>query len=384
MRNFILTSESVTAGHPDKLCDQICDAIVDAHLMADPVHPVTAECAIANGIAFLSVRRGAEIEVDLNRIVREVIDETGYRNNGFSADTCTILTNTSIVSSYPTFGEAHFPASHAITTFGYACRHTDALMPYSIVAAHQLTRALDEARREGRLGFLLPDGQGQVAVVFEDRQPVAIHSLTLTTSLDDTAPASDEALTEALREAVVDVAFAGAPVPPSPETRIVARRAGPSPAGGPANHAGLTGRKNTDDNYGGYARQTSAALSGKDPFRIDRIATYAARHIAKCVVAADLADECEVQLSYAAGDAAPINFEVEAVGADASVSEKIARRVGEIFDLRVAALIERFDLSNAPRRRNGRFFRDLAVYGQIGRTDIDCPWENVADAALLA
>ena len=384
MQDFILTSESVTVGHPDKLCDQISDAVVDAALGNGVPVPLHAECALANGIVFLSVHHGQAASLDLIETTRRVITDAGYVEGAFTAKRCTVLTNTSVVAveSGWTASDA-MTASRAVTAFGFACSHTPEFMPYPVWCAHRITRALDAARRGDALAYLMADGQAQVAVRFKDRLPIGIDSMVLTTALNQDAPSDDDDLRDDLMRHVVSAAFDNAPVMPGNSTRVVVRRAEPSPAGGPAYHAGLTGRKIADDGYGGYARQTATALSGKDPSRIDRIAAYAARHVAKCVVAAELADECEVQLSYSIGDSAPVSFEIDTFGSGKDPDSSLSGRLADVFDLRVGAIVERFGLWNLVRMRGGRFYRDLAVYGHFGRNDLEAPWENTGMAAEI-
>lgn len=384
MQDFVLTSESVTAGHPDKLCDQISDAIVDATLADSRPVSVSAECAVANGVVFLSVNRTEPSHVDLAETARGVIGEVGYVDGEFSADRCTVLTNTSISTDGDDWADPlAVRASRAITAFGFACRHNREMMPYAIWSAHLLTRALDAARRTASPDYLLPDGQAQVAVRFAERKPTRIERIVLTTAVDSTAPADTDNLHSDLVQRVVEPAFDNAEIGPCDQTRIVVRRASPSPTGGPASHAGLTGRKIADDNYGGYSRQTATALSGKDPSRVDRIAAYAARHLAKCVVAAGLADECEVQLSYAIGESLPLSFELDTFGTGTAADARLSARLLELFDLRVGAVVERLDLWRLVQRHDGRFYRDLAVYGHFGRGELDAPWEDTSDAARI-
>lgn len=384
MQDFILTSESVTIGHPDKLCDQISDAVVDAALGNGAPVPLHAECALANGIVFLSVHHGQAASLDLIEIARGIITDAGYVEGEFTAERCTVLTNTSVVAVESGWTDpAAMTASRSVTAFGFACGHTPEMMPYPVWCAHRITRALDAAREGEALGYLMADGQAQVAVRFKDRQPIGIDSIVLTTALSGDAPGDNEHLRDDLMQHVVGIAFDTAPVMPGNSTRIVVRRAEPSPAGGPANHAGLTGRKIADDGYGGYARQTATAFSGKDPSRIDRIAAYAARHVAKCVVAAELAGECEVQLSYSIGDSAPVSFEIDTFGSGKDSDSSLAERLSEVFDLRVGAIVEHFGLWNLVRARGGRFFRDLAVYGHFGRDDLNAPWEDTEMAGQI-
>lgn len=385
MRDFVLTSESVTRGHPDKLCDQISDAVVDAFLAADGRRAVTAECAVASGIVFLATRCAGTPQTDLAALARRVIAECGYRAGPFSAESCSVLSS---VSSIEAGAEGDRLARQGVTSFGYACRHTASLMPFSIAAAHALARGLDQARESGALPWLAADAQSQVAVVYRDRRPAAVHSLVLTTGLSAELPEElrrdDAALLEALTAAVIEPAFEALPVRPDRRTRILVNRAGPGMAGGPTEHAGLTGRKTACDGYGGFARQGTSALSGKDPGRIDRISGYAARHAAKCVVAAGLAEECEVQLSYAVGEAQPIGLEVDCFGSARLPEAEIDRRLGAHFDFTVAGIARRFRLWDLPAERGGRFYRDLAAYGQVGRDDLSVPWEDTGEAAALA
>lgn len=267
------------------------------------------------------------------------------------------------------------------TAFGYACEGSASRLPFPIEAAHRLTRALDAARREGRAPWLSPDAQAQVAVEFRDRRPAALRAVALT--MGATRPPEAAELRETLLREVVAPAFEGARLAPDAATRFVVEPA--ADAGGPAAHSGLTGRKTADDAYGAFARRGGAALSGKDPSRIDRIAASAARHAARAAVDAGLAREIEVQLSYVIGDEAPASVEVDSFGSGRVPDERLSRRLRETADLRVAAVAERMDLWNLPGLRDGRFYRDLAAYGHMGRDDLSAPWEDTVDlAARLA
>lgn len=384
MRNFIHTSESVTAGHPDKLCDLISDSIVDAFLAADPPRPVNAECTLASGIVFLAVRCLGEPQTDLAALVRRDIADVGYTHHGFNSETCTIMTNVSPDPSFADLGPGKpLHVQHSATLFGYACRQTTEFMPLPIVAARRLTRGLDTLRVDGGLSYLTPDCQSQVAVEFKDRQPVRIHNIGLTIATDVEAGANAADIERELREHLVSQAFDHLPIAPDSDTRIMIQQV-PTGSEGLASHAGLTGRKSAVDGYGGFARQGSAALSGKDPSRIDRTAAYAARHIAKCVVAADLAKECEVQLSYCAGEDAPISLEIDSFGSGSCPDAEISARVRNAFDLTVDAIAERYHLWTLPSEHDGRFYAELAVSGHMGRIDIDVPWEDISAAADLA
>jgi S-adenosylmethionine synthetase len=374
MRNFILTSESVTRGHPDKLCDQISDAVIDACLVRDPKSRAVAECAISSGVVFLSLRGMGEPPSDLAALARNVIEAAGYPAATAAASTVMLDVDPDGLT-----GE-NWPRAQMTTAFGYACDHTPEAMPFAIWAAHRLARALESARSEARLPWLSSDAQAQVAVRFENRQPVAIQALAMAFGADPVIEA--EAAMAALRNEVIAPAFAGALLAPDAETRFVcvpfAGRTGPEA------HSGLTGRKMADDTYGGHARQSAAALSGKGPHRIDRAAQYAARQAARTVLAAGLARECEVQLSYLLGDAAPASIEVDTFGSGVMDDDQLARRVARAFDFRSDAIVERLRLGTLPAERNGRFYRDLATGGQMGRTDLSAPWEETDAAARLA
>jgi len=374
MRNFILTSESVTAGHPDKLCDQISDAVIDACLMHDPHGSVVAECAISSGVVFLSLRGTIEPPCDLAALARSVIEAAGYPLSDASGPTVMLDIDPGWSS------DASRPRAQMTTAFGYACDHTPEAMPLSIWAAHRLTGALDAARSEGCLPWLSPDAQAQVAVRHKDRRPVAIPALAMSFGADPVIDA--ETAADALRREVVTRAFEGAPLAPDAQTRFVCLpifgRTGPEA------HSGLTGRKMADDTYGGHSRQSAAALSGKGPDRIDRIAQYAARQAARTVLAAGLAQECEVQLCYLLGDSTPASVEVDTFGSGVMDDAVLVSRIKAVFDFRAEAISERLSLAALPARRGGRFYRDLAVGGQMGRADLAAPWEEVGEAAHLA
>lgn len=379
MRDFVITSESVTAGHPDKLCDQISDAVVDAYLAAGARAGVVAECALASGVAFLSVRAGNEAPVDLAALARRVIAEAGY-NAGGPGRAPTVMLDLSHSAELEDVAVPPMYARHMVSAFGYACGQTHTRMPYPAWAAHRLTAAMDAARRQGRLEWLVPDAQAQVAVGFADREPVALRAIALTFGVADNR---DEAqLQQDLLEEVIRPALAGQGPEMTAQTRLVLVPVrGPS---GPAAHSGLTGRKAADDAYGSFIRRSGPALSGKDPSRIDRIAAYAARQAARAVVTAGLAGECEVQLSYIVGDEGPASVEVDSYGSGAVSDDRISERLREVMDFRVGAIVESMGLWDLPGVRNGRFYRDLATYGHMGRDDLSAPWEDMAIASALA
>ena len=371
MRNFVLTSDSVTPGHPDKLCDQISDAVVDAVLTADPSARVTAECAVATGVVFLSVRSDLDGGIDAAAIARRLVTEAGST----PARPPTVMLD----STRPEHATGA-PGSGTMTTaFGHACDHTPENLAYPIWAAHRLTRAMEAARIEGRLPWLGPDSQAQVAVAFENRRPVSLRAIAITTATP--APPEQEAAMAALAEQVFWPAFDGAPLGPDTSTRRVLHAV--AGTGGPAAHAGLTGRKLSDDCYGGFARQGASALSGKDPGRVERLAACAARQLARALVASGLATEAEVQLSYLAGDRHPASVELDTFGTGRAADAALSARLTEVYDLDLGALDERLGLRHLPGTRGGRFFRDLAVFGQMGRDDLSPPWEDMAEAGRL-
>ena len=376
MRDFVMTSDSVTRGHPDKLCDQISDAVIDAYLAAGVRSPVSVECAIATGVVFLSIRARVEASFDPAALARRVIEEAGYPADA-GREPLTIMLDLARDALEPDLPPG---ATHMTTAFGHACRHTAADMAFPIWAAHRLTRALDAARSEERLPWLHPDAQAQLAVAFRDRRPSRIAALALTTA-SPSAPTGDK-LREALTREVIDPVFAQSPLGPDGATRLVCVAL--PKEGGPGAHSGLTGRKLADDSYGGLVRQSATAMSGKSPARIDRTASYAARHAARSVVAAGLASECEVQLSYVIGDERPVTVEVDTFGTGRIDDAKISGRLAETLDFRVAAIAERFSLWDLPALRDGRFYRDLATYGHMGRDDLSPPWEDTDVAGRLA
>jgi S-adenosylmethionine synthetase len=385
--DFVFSSESVTPGHPDKLCDQISDAIVDRFLRQDPLAHVAAECAVSTNIVFLSVKARSSSAVDAPAAAREVLRDVGYTNTkAFDADGCTIMSN--LYNTTPdqpgsrideeSLDDAaldHIPAHDQATVSGYACRDTEIGMPLPIWLAHRLARQLYQVQRTS--GSLAPDGKIQVAVQYRDFKPIRIDGVTLIACQYQADRPSVCALETELRERVIAAAFEGLPLGPDLHTRIAINPDGPQVPGGPALHAGLTGRKAGVDSYGEFAANASAALSGKDPSRIDRVGGYAARHAARQVVAAGLADRCQVQMSYSIGMAQPVSLVVQTFGTGRVADAILGRRVAEAFDFRPAAIVKRFGLRTLPARRHGVFYRDLAVYGQVGREDLDLPWDRL-------
>lgn len=378
--DMIFTSESVTAGHPDKLCDQISDAAIDAFLRQDAGARAVVECAVATGVVFLAARYAADAAVDLPALARKVIAEVGYVDGRFDARSCSILTSLTELPAGTREPPLETPDDKAIdryvaqdqaNAFGYACRETPELMPLPISLAHRLARELDRARAAAP--WLSPDAKTQVSVEYRNSRPLRIHGISLTAAVDPAAPGGDveERLRAVAKEALADCEFA-----PDAQTEVQVNAGTPYEIGGPAGHAGLTGRKNGIDTYGEIARQSGAALSGKDPSRIDRTGAYAARHAAKNIVAAGLADRCEVHLAYTIGRARPLSLSVETFGTGRSRDSAIAKRIAALLDFRPAAIAHRFGLRTRPAAADARgFYRPLAIYGHFGRTDLDLPWE---------
>lgn len=389
--DMIFTSESVTVGHPDKLCDQISDAAIDAFLQQDPGACAIVECAVANGVIFLAARFAAEATVDLPSIARQVIAGTGYRSGRFDTRRCSILTSFMELPSamrQPPLAAAdeelieRCQVWDQANVFGYACRETPELMPLPISSAHRIARALDGARQAG-LVSLSPDAKIQVSVEYRDSRPARIYGITIAAIVSPED--QGRRIEERLRHLASD-ALKGNEVSPDSETEFYFNiNAAPLlEIDGPARHAGLTGRKNGIDTYGEIARQSGAALSGKDPSRIDRIGAYAARHAAKSVVAAGLADRCEVHLGYAIGRTAPLSVSVQSFGTGRWPDAELAARVRRCFDFRPASIAYRFGLRTRPALAAGGFYRRLAVYGHFGRSDLDTPWENISLAEALS
>ena len=396
MEDFVFTSESVTEGHPDKLCDQISDSILDSYLLADPFSRLDAECAVAKGILFIAVRFASHAAIDVQMIARQAIRRAGYGDGngegGFTAGNCNIMTSLSeVAGTCRTIDEAELDdagigaifADNQVTQFGYACTQTTALMPSPIWLAHKLARRIATVRLTRQLGYLAPDGKTQVAVEYRNRRPYRIHSVTVTAAVDPGSAPSQAELEANLIDLVVRPAFEDEPLRPDNATRIFINPGGPFFTGGPEMHAGLTGRKNAIDTYGEYSRHSGAALSGKDPARIDRVGAYAARYAAKNVVAAGLAEECELQLSYSIGAAQPVSLRVQTFGTGRIADEEIARRLRAAFEFRPAGIIAEFNLRRLPALLRGRFYSRLAAYGHVGRMDMGLPWERVDKASAL-
>lgn len=387
-KDFLFTSESVTAGHPDKLCDQISDAIVDRFLLHDPYARVITECAVSTGIVFLAARFEQNDNVDFTDIARQVIEKVGYDQPDFNGKTCSILTTlkelpTARIHRFAEIDERKLSDAEIeqitvrdqVTVFGFACNQTPILMPLPIYLAHKLARQLSKVKLNQKLDYLSPDGKVQVGVEFRDCKPYRIHSISIIASQNRWEKSNLHILAEDIRETVIKPVFLEESIKPDSKTRIFIDFDEPFSVGGPSVHSGLTGRKNAIDTYGEYSRHSGAALSGKDPTRIDRIGAYVARYAAKNIVAAKIADECEVQLSYSIGYARPLSIQVETFGTGKIPDGEIAKILAQNFDFRLAGIIKQFNLRFLPSQLKGGFYEKLAAYGHVGRTDIHLPWE---------
>ena len=399
MSRHVFTSESVTEGHPDKICDQVSDAVLDAVLNQDPSSRVACETVVNTGLCLITGEITTTARVDFNSLVRGVIEKIGYsgaRAGGFDANSCAVLV--ALDQQSPDIAQGvdeaddhegdpldKVGAGDQGIMFGYACDETPELMPLPISLAHRLALRLAQVRHEGTLGYLLPDGKTQVSVVYEDDQPVAIDTILISTqhTAEIDGISEEKALRDRIREDlwthVVLPATADLSLKPDAETtRFLVNPTGKFVVGGPQGDAGLTGRKIIVDTYGGYARHGGGAFSGKDPTKVDRSAAYAARYVAKALVAAGLARKAEVQLSYAIGVARPVSILVESFGTGSLSNQDLTALVQEHFDLRPGAIIETFGLRQLPQQRGGRFYQDVAAYGHFGRNDLNLPWEEVS------
>lgn len=381
----IFTSESVTEGHPDKLCDQISDAAIDAFLRHNPSTRAVVECAMATGVVFLAARFSAGSSVDLSSLARGVIAEAGYTDTDFDARKCSILTSFSELPADRHPGAEglgdetldDFQAHEQANAFGYACRDTKDYMPLPISLAHGIARTVDRARR-AHAPWLSPDAKMQVAVIYSGSRPVRLHSVSISASARSGISDAADMLSEL---AVAAAADAGYELPADAIHLSLDRD---YDSAGPSRHAGLTGRKNGIDTYGEIARQSGAALSGKDPSRVDRIGAYAARYAAKNIVAADLADRCEVHIAYMIGQAEPLSVSVNTFNSGRLHEDDIVQRIRAVLDLRPGAIMRRFALRAQPRERGqAGFFRPLSVYGHFGRPELDLPWERTDMAERL-
>jgi S-adenosylmethionine synthetase len=405
-RRYLFTSESVTEGHPDKICDQISDTILDALLAQDPTSRVAAEVVVNTGLVLITGEITSKAQVNYVNLVRQKIAEIGYTDavNGFCANSCSVLValdeqSPDIAQGVNTAQESReqdsdekfdtIGAGDQGIMFGFACNETPELMPLPISLAHRISRRLAAVRKTGQLPYLRPDGKTQVTVAYEGGRPVGIDTVLISTQHtatigDITTEVEVQAkIKEDLWSAVVEPVFADIDIQPDSQTRFLVNPTGKFVIGGPQGDAGLTGRKIIVDTYGGYSRHGGGAFSGKDPTKVDRSAAYACRYVAKNIVAAGLADKCEVQLSYAIGVARPVSILVETFGTGKIDDDRLLELVQQHFELRPAGIIHAFNLQKLPAERGGRLYQDVAAYGHFGRTDLELPWERTDKAEVL-
>lgn len=405
-RRYLFTSESVTEGHPDKICDQISDTIIDALLTQDDHSRVAAEVVVNTGLVLITGEITSKAQINYVNLVRKKIAEIGYTSaeNGFCSNSCAVLValdeqSPDIAQGVTTAHESREEMSEdeldAIGAgdqglmFGFACNETPEYMPLPISLAHRISRRLAAVRKAGELPYLRPDGKTQVTVAYEDGRPVGIDTILVSTQHTATiGDITDEVAVQAkikedLWTAVVEPVFSEIEIKPDENTRFLVNPTGKFVIGGPQGDAGLTGRKIIVDTYGGYSRHGGGAFSGKDPTKVDRSAAYAARYVAKNIVAAGLAQKCEVQLSYAIGVARPVSMMIETFGTGKIEEERLLELVKEHFELRPAGIIQTFNLRHLPALRGGRFYQDVAAYGHFGRPDLELPWEQTDKVSVL-
>jgi S-adenosylmethionine synthetase len=405
-RRYLFTSESVTEGHPDKICDQISDTILDALLTHDDHSRVAAEVVVNTGLVVVTGEISSKAHVNYIDLARKKIAEIGYvhADNGFCANSCSVLI--ALDEQSPDIAQGVTEAKETREEmsddeldkigagdqglmFGYACNETPEFMPLPISLAHRISRQLAAVRKTGQLPYLRPDGKTQVTVAYEDGKPVGIDTILVSTQHSATIGdiTDEEAVQAKIKEdlwsAVVLPVFNDIEIQPDNQTRFLVNPTGKFVIGGPQGDAGLTGRKIIVDTYGGYSRHGGGAFSGKDPTKVDRSAAYACRYVAKNIVAAGLAEKCEVQLSYAIGVARPVSILVDTFGTAKIAEERLLELVKQHFELRPAGIIQTFNLRRLPAERGGRFYQDIAAYGHFGRPELDLPWERTDKAELL-
>ena len=390
MDKVLFTSESVTEGHPDKICDQISDAILDALLEQDPMSRVACETCTTTGSVMVMGEISTKAYVDIQKIVRDTVREIGYTRGkyGFDADTCGVITTIDEQSSDIAMGvdkalEAKennmtdeeidaIGAGDQGMMFGFATNETEEYMPYPISLAHKLSRQLTKVRKDGTLSYLRPDGKTQVTVEYDGGKPSRLDAVVLSTQHDPDI--TQEQIHEDIKREVFDKILPADMV--DDETKFFINPTGRFVIGGPHGDAGLTGRKIIVDTYGGYARHGGGAFSGKDCTKVDRSAAYAARYVAKNIVAAGLADKCEIQLSYAIGVAEPTSIMVDTFGTGKKSNQELVDLIRKHFDLRPAGIIKMLDLRRP-------IYKQTAAYGHFGRNDLDLPWERLDKVDLL-
>jgi S-adenosylmethionine synthetase len=405
-RRYLFTSESVTEGHPDKICDQISDTILDALLAQDPTSRVAAEVVVNTGLVLITGEITSKAQVNYIDLVRQKVTEIGYTgaDGGFCATSCAVLValdaqSPDIAQGVNAAKETRDQASNEELDrigagdqgimFGFACNETPELMPLPISLAHRIARKLAAVRKTGQLPYLRPDGKTQVTILYENDRPIGIDTILVSTQHTPTiGSVEDEAgvqakIKEDLWSLVVLPVFSDLTIKPDQDTRFLVNPTGKFVVGGPQGDAGLTGRKIIVDTYGGYSRHGGGAFSGKDPTKVDRSAAYACRYVAKNIVAAGLADKCEVQLSYAIGVARPVSIMIDTFGTGKIDDDLLLELVQQNFELRPAGIIQEFNLRKLTAERGGRFYQDVAAYGHFGRTDLELPWEQTDKAAIL-
>jgi S-adenosylmethionine synthetase len=399
---YLFTSESVTEGHPDKICDQISDSILDAFLTKDPKARVAAETSVTTGLVLVSGEITSTCYVDIASVVRRTIQEIGYVGEaagGFDGRTCAVLLSIDEQSVDIAGGvdQAHEVRGDRLSDdqidqigagdqgimFGFACNETQELMPLPIQVAHALSRRLTEVRKNGTMPYLRPDGKSQVTVEYVNDLPHRIDTIVISTQHDPVLENETDndkiqkRIADDVKKYIINEVFKNFSVKPDAKTRYFINPSGRFVIGGPQGDAGLTGRKIIVDTYGGYARHGGGAFSGKDPTKVDRSAAYAARYVAKNLVAAGLASRCEIQVGYAIGVARPMSINVNAGGTGKLSDGELAELVEKHFDLRPAAIIQNFDLQGQPAKNQGRFYHNVAAYGHFGRPDLELPWERL-------